>query len=77
MDLSLRVDYLPEMGGEAWWDRGSLTGLNVCGGKRGMRGGEADHPGPGWVSGGWISGLDKESAANPDTIKALLQTDLP
>lgn len=34
------------------------------------------HAGPGWVPGGWISGLDKESAANPDTIKALLQTDL-
>lgn len=31
--------------------------------------------GPYEVSGGWISGLDKESAANPDTIKALIQTD--
>lgn len=34
------------------------------------------HTRPGWASGGWISGRDKESAANPDTIKAFIKTDL-
>lgn len=33
------------------------------------------HTRPGCVSKGWISGPDKESDANPDTIKAPKQTD--
>jgi len=85
MDQSPRVDYLPETGIEASQDRGVVRDwfvfmavcacVCVCGG-----GGQWDvnkqpgHARPGCVSGDWISGLDKESAANPDTIKAPLQT---
>lgn len=35
------------------------------------------HMRPGWVSVGRITGLDKESAANPDTIKASFRRTVP